>query len=354
MGAATTTTLPIAAAVCSDGPVDVVTVDPADDPAMAGWFAAFDACHRHLWPRDPAWTLDEIRAQAVDRNRWVRTVLLAAVDGGSVTGVAKVEIPESDNRHLLEVVLAVPPDHRWRGAGTALVVAVENLALEEGRTVVAVEEALPVGADAGPVERFATGHGYSVVLEEVRRDLAVPLPDGRLAAVEQAALPLADGYDVVTFADRWPDHLLDDRVVLGRRMSTDPPFGDYDREEERWDRNRVRRTEELVVKMGRRLLVAAAVHRDSGRAVGYTEIAVPNDRPELAHQWDTLVLGDHRGHRLGLLMKVANLRQLAATSPATTSVTTWNARQNDSMIAVNDALGCVVVGHQREWQKRLG
>ncbi|HVX21755.1 MAG TPA: hypothetical protein VHB02_10440 [Acidimicrobiales bacterium] len=42
-------------------------------------------------------------------------------------------------------------------------------------------------------------------------------------------------------------------------------------------------------------------------------------------------------------MKVAN--QLADAWPAT-SVATWNARQNDPMIAVNDALGRVVAGTQ--------
>jgi hypothetical protein len=31
-------------------------------------------------------------------------------------------------------------------------------------------------------------------------------------------------------------------------------------------------------------------------------------------------------------------------------VVTWNARQKDPMIAVNEALGCAVAGHQVEWR----
>jgi len=329
-------------------------VDPTDDRALDGWFGAFDATHRHQWPGEPGWSVGEIRAQAHQPAGLVRTVLLAAVDGDDVVGAARAEIPDADNGHLMEITVAVPPEHRRRGVGTRLLVAVENLALEEGRTVLVGQQGQRVGVDRSAGERFATGHGYSMVLEDVRRDLSVPVADDRLAALEAGAGPYAIGYDVVTFADRWPDDLLDDRAVLGQRMSVDAPWGAMDRGEERWGPARVRQTEALVAGMGRSLLVAAAVHRDRGRAVAFTEIAVPRGRPAVAYQWDTLVLAEHRGRRLGMLMKVANLRQLAATFPSTTTVATWNARQNDPMIAVNDALGCVVAGHQWEWQKRLG
>ena len=328
-------------------------VDPADDRALRAWFGAFDASHRHRWPGEPGWSFTEIQAQAVDRPGLIRTVLLAAVEDGSVVGVSCVELPEADNRHLVEVTVEVPPDHRRRGIGTALLVAHENLALEEGRTVLVGRQGQAVGVDPTPGRALAERHGYQVVLEDVRRDLAVPVPEEQLAALEGTAYQHATDYEVVTFADRWPDAYVEDRALFGQRMSTDVPLGEVDRTEERWDADRVRRTEALIRSMGRFLLVAAAVERASGRVVAFSEIAVPRDEPEKAYQWDTLVLREHRGHRLGLLMKVANLRQLATASPATSSVTTWNARQNDPMIAVNEALGCTVAGHQVEWQKRF-
>ena len=105
--------------------------------------------------------------------------------------------------------------------------------------------------------------------------------------------------------------------------------------------------------MGRRLSVAAALERSSGRAVAFSELTVPRTAPELAYQWDTLVLPAHRGHRLGLLVKLANLARLAELSPATTEVVTWNARDNEPMIAVNESLGARVTALGRTWQKRL-
>ncbi len=47
--------------------------------------------------------------------------------------------------------------------------------------------------------------------------------------------------------------------------------------------------------------------------------------PERAYQWETLVLGEHRGRRLGTLVKLACLREIAAGSPARRYVSTWTA-----------------------------
>ena len=47
----------------------------------------------------------------------------------------------------------------------------------------------------------------------------------------------------------------------------------------------------------------------------------------------------HRGHRLGLLVKTAMLDWLAEAEPAIERIETGNAAANDHMIAVNDVLG---------------
>jgi hypothetical protein len=43
---------------------------------------------------------------------------------------------------------------------------------------------------------------------------------------------------------------------------------------------------------------------------------------ERAYQWGTSVRPDHRGHRLGLAVKAANLRLLQETHPQVTTVVT--------------------------------
>jgi hypothetical protein len=71
-------------------------------------------------------------------------------------------------------------------------------------------------------------------------------------------------------------------------------------------------------------------------------------------QQDTLVAGGHRGHRLGMLVKVANLRQAQERWPSVRSVLTWNASENQHMLSINIALGFKPAGYEGEWQKRLG
>ena len=120
-----------------------------------------------------------------------------------------------------------------------------------------------------------------------------------------------------------------------------------------WDAARVREREELVQAMGRSSLVAVAVHEATGELAGFTEMGVPLDDPRDAHQWETLVVGRHRGRRLGLLLKVAVLRRLQQELPQVRKVLTCNATTNAPMIAVNEALGFVPAGACLSWQRPL-
>jgi hypothetical protein len=68
-----------------------------------------------------------------------------------------------------------------------------------------------------------------------------------------------------------------------------------------------------------------------------------------AYQWDTIVLRDHRGHRLGMLAKVINLRMLLREVPEARRVVAWNAESNTHMVAINDAIGFQPVERLAEW-----
>ncbi len=158
---------------------------------------------------------------------------------------------------------------------------------------------------------------------EVRRDIDLPLDPARAAALE-ACSPYAEGYTLRTWRDRCPDDLLDDRAHLMRCMS-DVPLGDTDYREEEWDAARVRRRESLIASQNRTFFTAAPVRTASGRLGAFSEVGVPLGAPERAYQWETLVLGEHRGRRLGTLVKLACLRKIAAGSPARRYVSTWTA-----------------------------
>jgi hypothetical protein len=75
-------------------------------------------------------------------------------------------------------------------------------------------------------------------------------------------------------------------------------------------------------------------------------------RPGIAAQEDTSVLAPHRGHRLGLRLKLAMLDWLRVERPDVTHVDTWNVPGNAPMIAINDALGCRVVAETITFRKQ--
>jgi RimJ/RimL family protein N-acetyltransferase len=90
-----------------------------------------------------------------------------------------------------------------------------------------------------------------------------------------------------------------------------------------------------------------------GRLVAFTDLHVPLATDEQARQGATLVLREHRGHRLGALVKSAVLRDLATASPQTRRITTYNLEGNAPMVAVNTALGFQPAGQTSMWSLRL-
>ena len=161
-------------------------------------------------------------------------------------------------------------------------------------------------------------------------------------------------YVIVTVWDTLPEEWLDDRAVLARRISTDAPMGDLDLEEENWDAGRVREQWARSRAQGRRSVESVARHLESGRLVGFTDLQISAATPHLAYQSDTIVLREHRGHRLGVAMKLANLAALQRDQPQVRTIRTWNARSNEPMLRVNREIGFVVTGYMHEWQKQVG
>ena len=72
--------------------------------------------------------------------------------------------------------------------------------------------------------------------------------------------------------------------------------------------------------------------------------------PHRPEQWTTVVAAPHRGHRLGLLLKAANLQGLAVDQPEARYVDTWNAGENDHMLAINTLVGFRPHSAHGAWQ----
>lgn len=136
-------------------------------------------------------------------------------------------------------------------------------------------------------------------------------------------------------------------------MSTELPTGGLEIGERRWDAERVRAAEEAIRGAGRTLLTTVAEHVASGELVAFTMLVLPNGKPEVVLQEDTVVHRTHRGRRLGMLIKTANLELLASAEPRARRLHTWNAKENRHMLAINEALGFVDVGVEGAWQLHL-
>ena len=82
-----------------------------------------------------------------------------------------------------------------------------------------------------------------------------------------------------------------------------------------------------------------ARHRATGEIAGHTQVVVSQHRQQVGIQADTAVSRAHRGHRLGLLLKIDMMRWLAETEPQLEVLETWNNADNRFMVGVNELLG---------------
>jgi GNAT superfamily N-acetyltransferase len=323
-----------------------------DDDLFAAWcevWAASQAADRPDEPPRPASEHVALGRQLVAPGGSRDGTHRAAVVGSTVVGALRLLLPLRDNPTVAVLDVAVRPGHRRQGIGRALLDEGARLAASEGRTDLIAEVDEPGPGAAG--RAFALRHGWTCDLLETRRDLVLPPDEQRLSDVEADARTRGAGYEIVTWRDRTPDALLEDRALLERRMTTDAPHGDLPVEEEDWDAARVREYEASHVARGRTVLSAGAVK--DGRLVAFTDLQVPLAQPQRAHQGGTLVLREHRGHRLGALVKAAVLRELLRTLPEVRRISTYNAEDNLPMVAVNQALGFEPAGQLSSWSVRL-
>lgn len=330
--------------------------DARDRSAFDEWFAVLNLTDAEIWPDKPGWQASERLAmlQDTDSAEEHRGLLARGADGG-VVGIADVEMYRRENRHLARMDVRVRPEHRRQGVGRAIVHAATALVAGLGRTELGGMDQSPVRDGyldaAGP---FARRLGFSSAQTMVRRELRLPPDPARMQALTEQVSQSASEYAMISFGSTWPEEFLDDRCELGRRMSTDIPMGEQDLDEEVWDAARVRDMEALLAAQNRAKVTTAAQCVATGRLVAYTEIAVPLGAVESVWQHDTLVTREHRGHGLGLALKVANTAALVAAYPDARIVNTFNASENEHMIAINDAMGYRVTATSTYWLKRIG
>jgi GNAT superfamily N-acetyltransferase len=278
---------------------------------------------------------------------------LARLDGAPA-GYARIDLPELDNTDNASVELSVHPEHRRLGVGRALHEYVVRQVRNEGRKrlVGMSVRQLPGGpARSTAGAEFATAMGAKSALFDVRRRLDVTaLDEPALDRMLADAWSRADGYSLVRWQDRAPDEYVDDVAYLDSRLVEDAPMGDLAWEPEKIDAARVRAIEAAREARGRRAYHSGMRHDESGRVVAWTMLDFGASNPWHAFQQITIVEPRHRGHRLGAVVKIENLRYARAHEPELRAVDTWNAAVNDHMISINEAMGFRPVDGWDNWQ----
>jgi GNAT superfamily N-acetyltransferase len=326
----------------------------SDDDALARWHAVEAASVLGDDPTAPHRTVEALVSTVRNPSPYRDRLLLHADLGGETVGVAELSWDTADDLHLCEAEIHVRPDVRRRGVGRALWDEVDRRRVVLGREVVEAELDVPAGpASAGPGAgpAFAEALGFRTIHLEERMVLGLPVDPDHLARLAERATTAAAGYEVVSWVDRCPDDLVDAWCALRTRMEHDVPTGDSAGTPVTWDAERLRSSEQRTAR-AYRALVSAARRTSDGELAAYTLLFVPHEAEQPAVQDDTLVMPEHRGRRLGTLVKVANLEALGEVRPTRRALHTWTAPGNGPMVAVNRAFGFVTVAHCHQVQWR--
>ncbi|ERG63325.1 hypothetical protein L332_02520 [Agrococcus pavilionensis RW1] len=294
-----------------------------------------------------------------------RIDVLYAWLGARIVGDVTIYANLIDSTEVADVGIQLDPTLP-HGERTELAEALVARGIDEaialGRSTIV---ASTVGARTGPVTA-RTGHGAAnpthpevaplvargFELEQVYRvsvaDLA-RLSD--LDARHAAGLERASGYELVRWIGETPAEHREGMRMLHERMSVDAPVAGLAWEPESWDDARLTAFEQGKQGGGRSLMTVAARKRSTGELAGFSTLILPTTG-DVARQHDTLVTQPHRGHGLGMLLKLDNMLRLRELRPELTRIVTWNAEENRPMLAVNERCGFEPIAYEAQWQRK--
>jgi GNAT superfamily N-acetyltransferase len=295
-----------------------------------------------------------VRSLTSFRNRWTSGVAgnpsqawVGIDDDARPVGCYLLTLPELENPTMGWCTLAVAPERRRSGAGRELLAHCVSQAGLAGRLRLVGE-----ARDGMPGAAFAAAAGATSGIAEVIRRLDIDAGVRQRAADRRAVAERhGAGYSLASWIGKSPDDTLDDQCRLSAAMA-DAPLDDGV-EPEAWDAHRIRSLEELCLRSGQQFYSIAARHDGTGRLVAITQVFAEPGNPDWGFQMITAVLAEHRGHRLGLLVKAAMLELLAEHEPGMRHILTGNADSNQHMIAINEQLGFTVHSVYRSWELDL-
>jgi mycothiol synthase len=327
-------------------PLDPVT---ASDGDLAGLHALEVALEHEAFPGEPVAPV----AHSLTRYRHVYPfrvrqgwVIRQGGPSGEIAAwgnVSYAEVPE--NRNHAYVWVAVHPEVRGLGLGSALLGRAVEAARRWGCTVLDLEARV-----GGPGEAFLRSIGAERRLIALRsRCRTADLDRGVLESWVRRAGERAAGYSLVAWDGPCAEELLDAFVALKGVMNT-APLEAYEWDDERLTAEQWRAIEATWAAQGFETWQLCARHDDSGELAGYTELFFSATWPQKAGQGDTGVWPKHRERGLGRWLKAVNALRLLDERPEVEFIDTWNAGSNEAMLGINVAMGFRPLENWGAWQ----
>ncbi len=331
--------------------VELSWLDPRcpDGRDLAGATALLEAARVVDCPHEPVPTVTSLVAHL--RHGYdgdLPLIALAHGAAGRVDGILEVCLPHRDNRHLGCVRVTVDPLNRRTGLGRHLFAAGVERVRAERRGLILAD-----CYDGTAGMPFLKAMGMDRASEQVQR--RQDLRDADWATLDrayEAAQPYAVDYEFLRMTGATRDDMVADLARIAVAIN-DAPTDDLDVEDLAFSPGRIRAFERAQAAHDRRLYRLIARQRHSGELAGHTAVGVDAQRPGFGWQYKTSVPRAHRGHRLGLVLKVGMLRWLAEVEPQLRTLDTWNAATNVHMIRVNQVLNYRVVGSLIGWQRHI-
>jgi GNAT superfamily N-acetyltransferase len=333
--------------------VDIRAIDLADDAELR---AAYDVMRRaEVLGREsaPHWSWQEMAGMFRSPDSGERKELLGGYVDGRLVGVGGLFLPLLDNVDKAWFLVDVDPEDQRRGHGSALLAAVVDRATAERRTQIVTETMIPFEQrEKHGYRRFAETHGFELSNVEVVRWLPLPVAEEAIQAWSDQAAERHDGYTIETYVDDVPADLVPSLCVLLGQLAVDAPTGAVDWEEEVITPERFAEWRASLRVQGRTMYETLALTPDRLVAAQSTLAVPPPGRTDVS-QWGTFVHREHRGHRLGLATKAANLRVMQKAHPEMRRIVTQNAETNDYMVSINALIGFEPVEASAEFLRRL-
>jgi RimJ/RimL family protein N-acetyltransferase len=327
-------------------------IDPHDDTEFRAWYDVMRAGATagreaaKVVPREALNT--SLRAPGV---RWRRTAYGAFV-GDTIVGTATLALPMRENPHLAEIDINVPPEHRCRGFGFALLGLVHAVASEDLRNTFLTEINVPAGwsVDDWPGSAFAMANGFRSEHQEDHLVLNLPCDQMEVERLRAAGARHHVDYELLTWTGPCPEELVDAFASLNNAMGEDVPTGNLDHTPPVWDADLVHSNDRSLAGRGYTSITTLARHV-SGELAGYSLMFVSAHDRTAVSQDDTLVIRAHRGHRLGCALKLANLGVVAREFGDARTVHTWTAGLNGPMQHINEKFGFRKVEQMHQFQR---